>query len=184
MGEAKRKQMRRKSDLKKILHDWSFPHSKWEHDLVEEIKSLPIVEVMRVPLEELRFARMKERQCHVNALWYVDNDPSKRTKMVTGWWPRMGKFLHHSVVEQNGKFLCLTPTPLDSGVSFPFIPDDKILWKDEGATRFAYRNGRQIGPGIREDAECTLAEIKYVQVRLEEGMSAIHAGDLENFRKE
>ncbi|MDX3925169.1 MAG: hypothetical protein QHC90_05085 [Shinella sp.] len=175
MGQAKRKLEEARASFLAELDSWSFPATEWEAKVVADIGSLPVVKVTRYPDEALAYMRMPPRECHKNARFMQDNDPDKRLRQVTGWWPQDGQFVLHSVVFQNGDFVCVTPAPMHSGRTFEFIPDDKIEWRDEGDYRVAYRDGMEVGPGVRADPAKTLVEIERVRQRLLSGMNPFQA---------
>ena len=175
LGEAKRKLADTRASFLQELEKWSFPTSDWEIKTVIEISQLPAVRVTRYPDEVLAYMRMPPRECHKNARFMQDNDPEKRLKQVTGWWPQEGQYVLHSVVDQHGEYVCVTPTPLHSEQTFDFIPDDKIEWRDEGDYRVAYRDGVAIGPGVRSDPPKMIAEMKAIRDRLMSGMNPYKA---------
>jgi hypothetical protein len=175
VGEAKRKLEEARKLFIAELDKWSFQATKWEARTVAEITELPVVKVTRYPDDTLAYMRMPPRECHKNARFMQDNDPDKQLRQVTGWWPQDGQYVLHSVVDQYGVHVCVTPTPMHSGGTFDFIPDDKIEWRDEGDYRVAYRDGEEIGPGVRADPAKTLAEIERMRQRLLTGMNPYQA---------
>jgi hypothetical protein len=175
MGEAKRKaEVARKSFLEE-LEKWSFATSPWEERAVAEIRTLPVVTVTRYPAHVLEYMQMPARQCHSNARFMQDNDPEGRLKQITGWWVQGDKYVLHSVVDQHGQYVCVTPTPLQSEAAFEFVPDTKIEWRDEGLVRTAYRDDVEIGPGLRADPASVLADIEAIRTRLLSGMNPYRA---------
>lgn len=175
MGEAKRKLEEVRVTFLQELEKWSFPISDWEIETVREITQLPSVRVTRYPTHVLAYMRMPPRQCHANARFMQDNDPDKRLKQVTGWWIQEGQYVLHSVVDQHGDYVCVTPAPMESDQPFDFIPDDKIEWRDEGEYRTAYRDGVEIGPGVRTNPVKLMEEMKIIKGRLLSGMNPYEA---------
>lgn len=175
VGEAKRKLAEARASFLAELEKWSFPPTEWEAHTVAEISQLPVVKVTRYPDEHLAYMRMPPRECHANARFMQDNDPDKQLRQVTGWWPQDGQYVLHSVVDQHGEYVCVTPAPMYVSRSFDFIPDEKIEWRDEGDYRTAYRDGIEIGPGVRADPAKTLAELEGMRQRLLSGMNPYQA---------
>lgn len=175
MGEAKRNMEKLRASFLAELDNWSFPPTDWEARTVVEIQKLPVVMVRRYPDDALKYMRMPPRECHKNARFMQDNDPDGRLRQVSGWWFQNGNYVLHSVVDQYGDLVCVTPAPLHRENPFPFIPDAKIEWRDEGDYRVPYRDGVEIGPGVRADPEMTLTELAKVRARLESGMNPYKA---------
>ena len=101
--------------------------------------------------------------------------------MITGWWQQDDKYLHHSVVATGAHYVCITPMMVPAPQIFEFIPDNKIEWRDEGEARIAWRNGQQIGPGLRANIELAIKQNAYVKARLDSGMDVIEAGNSFDF---
>lgn len=175
MGEGKRKLEAVRVEFLTELDKWSFQATEWEATTVAEIKLLPVVQVPRGSDEELAWMRMKPRQCHANARFMEEKDPELRSKQITGWWLQDGNYVLHSIVDQYGQLVCVTPAPLHRENPFAFIPDPKIEWREEGDYRQAYRDGVKIGPGVRTDPAGTLAEIDIIRQRLLSGMNPYKA---------
>lgn len=175
MGQAKRRMEETRASFLLELEKWSFPVTDWEIETVRQISKLPVVRVTRYPDDALAYMRMPARRCHQNARFMQDNDPKKRLKQVTGWWPQDGQYVLHSVVDQCRGYVCVTPAPLHTEQTFDFIPDDKIEWRDEGDVRVAYRDGVAIGVGVRSDPVKTIAELNETRKRLTSGMNPYEA---------
>ncbi|VVT23209.1 conserved hypothetical protein [Roseovarius sp. EC-HK134] len=175
MGEAKRKLEAVRAEFLAELDRWSFLPNDWEATTVAEIKLLPVVKVTRGRDVELEWMRMKPRQCHANARFMEEKDPEQRSKQITGWWPQDGNYVLHSIVDQYGQLVCVTPAPLHRENPFAFIPDPKIEWREVGDYREAYRDGVKIGPGVRINPAGTLAEIDIIRRRLLSGMNPYKA---------
>ena len=185
MGEAKRRSNVQKESMRKMayaaLEEWSRPATEWEKNLVIEIDKLPRVNVVRQPDERLLWMKMVPNKCHANAGWYAENDPTGKSRMITGWWQQDDKYLHHSVIATGDNFVCITPIIVPAPQTFEFIPDSKVEWRDEGEARFAWRNGRLVGPGLRADIELALRQNAYVKARIDQGMEPLEAGDTSDF---
>lgn len=148
------------------LENWLFPITEWEVKTVAEISTLPMMRVTRAPDHILEHMRMTPRLCHENSRLLQENDPEQRVRQVTGWWLQDGQYLLHSVVDRYGTLICVTPAPLHDEQTFDFIPDAKIEWRDEGNYRNAYRDGVEIGPGVRANPEETIKELKGLKDRI------------------
>lgn len=182
MGEAKRNLERVRQSFLAEIDKWAFPATDWEARTVEELKSMPRTKVIRYPDDALEYMRMPPRECHVNARFMQDNDPEGRLRQVTGWWLQDDNYVLHSVVDQYGRLVCVTPAPLHPENSFDFIPDPKIEWRDEDDYREAYREGVCIGPGLRSNPEKTLAQLAVIRTRLISGMNPYKAVQAEGVR--
>ena len=179
MGEAKRNLEAVRASYLAELDQWTFPMTDWETRTVAAIRQLETVKVFRRPDHELEYMRMPPRACHANARFIQDNDPLGLSKRVTGWWLQEGNFVLHSVVEQNGNYACVTPAPLHRENPFDFIPDPKIEWCEGTVNWEAYRDGVEIGPGVRSDPIGTLAEMELIRTRLLSGMNPYKAFNVE-----
>ncbi|NCM95856.1 MAG: hypothetical protein GW948_00615 [Rhodobacterales bacterium] len=175
MGEAKRKLETVRAEFLAELEKWSFPATDWEWATVEEIRRLPVIKVHRVTDEDLAWMRMPARQCHVNARFMERKDPEGRSKQITGWWLQDGNYVLHSIVNQRGKLICVTPAPLQPENPFDFIPDPKIEWREEGDFLEAYRDRVKIGPGVRSNPTNVIAELDVIRQRLLSGMNPYKA---------
>lgn len=175
MGEAKRKLEATRAAFLKELDEWSFEPSEWEAETVAQLSTLSRVQVNRYPDARLEWMRMPPRQCHANARFMEENDPEGRLKQVTGWWPQDGHFVLHSVVDQHGKYMCVTPAPQHPQNPFEFIPDCHVEWREEGDYRVAYRNGVKIGPGVRADPASSTAEVERIRRLLLSGVNPYQA---------
>jgi hypothetical protein len=73
--------------------------------------------------------------------------------------------LHHAIIEKE----------------FPFIPDSKISWIEDGDVYSAIRDGRKIELGVRVFPEFTMAQCAILRERL---LSGIDPRKVVNFSKE
>jgi hypothetical protein len=156
--------------------NWNFPQSHWEASVCNELRSQDTLLVPRVPEDQLLEMRMPPNECHANARWYAENEPSGKTKAVTGWWVQWPNFVLHSVVEQDGHLFCITPSATRER-QIKFIPDPKIIWVLEGSSFTAYRDGHPIGPGVRKYPALTFAQYEIVRKRLLAGVPPLVAGN-------
>lgn len=175
MGEAKRKMDALRAEFLAQSEQWTFPASEWEARSIEEIKELPFIKVHRPSDEQLEWMRMPAKTCHANARFMEENDPDDRAKRITGWWLQEGNYVLHSIVNQLGNMICVTPSPYSRENPFDFIPDAKIEWREEGDYFEAYRDDVKIGPGLRSDPAKVLAECEDVLNRLLSGMNPYKA---------
>ena len=104
----------------------------------------------------------------------LGNDPLKTARAVTGWWVQWPDFVLHSVIEQSGRLICITPTQFDES-DLPFIPDPQISWLETGDVYSAVRGGRVIGPGVRAFPKFTMARNAIVRERLVAGVDPFKA---------
>lgn len=182
MGQAKRKRTATLSELLRKSIAFDFPPSPWEAAICRELRAREsdILVVPRISNEQLALVRMSAGECHANARWCAEQDPSGKTRAVTGWWVQWPNFVLHSVIEIDGQFFCVTPTPFNE-TEIPFIPDPKINWIEDGEVYSAIRDGQIIGPGLRAFPEYTMAQNAIVRERLLRGMNPLEAS---NFTEE
>jgi hypothetical protein len=96
----------------------------------------------------------------------VDNDQEGRSKRLTGWWVQDGNYVLHSIINQLGNYICVTPTHLQTENPFDFIFDEKIEWREEGEVHEAHRDGVRINNGLRSDPQQALAELEKIREKL------------------
>lgn len=178
MGQAK---VRREALRQRMLDQgkrWDFPPSPWEAAVCADLREREeeVVIVRRASAEELAWARMPANECHTNARWYAQNDPTGKARAVTGWWVQWPAFVLHSVVEIEGVLICLTPSPMHE-TEIPFIPDPRITWIEDGQHYSAVRDGKVIGVGVRVFPAFTMAQGAVVQERLLSGINPLTAGN-------
>ena len=157
---------------------WSFPVTDWELATVKEIERLPVVTAHRMPAAQLEWMRMEPRECHANARFMEAKDPDRRMKQVIGWWPQGDHYVLHSVVRNRlGQYVCVTPVDakLVPDTQFDFVPDLTIEVREESGVRSCYRDGVQIGAGVRRDPAQSLANAGIVRQRLLSGIDAYEA---------
>jgi hypothetical protein len=129
MGEAKRNRDQLKKIILGDLDRYERPMTPEENELRRVIEALPVVTVQRAPHEQLTWARMKPRECHANARFMEKNDPNRLTKQILGWMVSPHMFVLHSIIDQNGQLICVTPHVVGetfSGDEFEFAPDPAL----------------------------------------------------------
>lgn len=159
----------------RLIELWNFPPSPEEDALVAELQTMPVRTVTRYPPDVLEWMRMPPHECHANALFMERNDPDGKMRRVSGWIIEPGRYVLHSVVDQGGELVCVTPAPMVPLVEFPFVPDPEIEWRERGEYVSAYRRGRKIGPGVRLDPLETIRQVKQIKERLRAGMNPYDA---------
>lgn len=182
MGEAKRKEATLRAVILKECELWDKPGTPEEAANVAEILELPVVAVRREAAERLAWAGMQPRECHANCIWYAENDPTRQTEHVVGWWRQGDIFALHSVIRTRGEYMCITPQERDVPPVIPFIPDAKIMTEPEGELLLYVRNGLRIGAGFRIDPAAHRASIVLLRERVQAGMrpwQAMHLADKE-----
>ena len=176
MGEAKARLERLRETFLGSAEQWMFPPSRWERDAVREILSLPVERAIRGVPRGAAILNAPTRECHTNAKFYAEHDPTGRATMVTGWWRQPNVLVLHSLVEIGGRLYCVTPFDADPSPDFPFIRDPRLCWHEDGAgERYCERDGHRIGPGLRLDAPQVMADTELIRDRLESGMNPYEA---------
>jgi hypothetical protein len=177
MGQAKKRQSALAEQILVEGQKWMFPESDWERAVYADLMDKEVLRVQRASKQELHDSRMKPKECHTNVWWYVEHDPEKKSKAVVGWWVQWPDFVLHSVVERDEELFCITPSAFDEG-SIHFIPDKKIEWRKLDSGYAAFRDGQEVGIGIRAFPEFTMARIVLVKERLLSGMKPMEAMNL------
>lgn len=154
--------------FKKELEQWSFPPSKWESRMVEEVSRLPVVTVTRPPAAALEKHGVRERKCHENAR-KIEYDSAGEFQKCVGWWILGGHYVLHSVVRFDGGYLCVTPAPLQPQDEYSFIPDSEIYEQVVNGGVDYFRKGQRIGAGLRSNPQETLRICAETRIRLEAG---------------
>ncbi|WP_019832579.1 hypothetical protein [Sphingomonas sp. PR090111-T3T-6A] len=176
MGEARDRLERLRETFLASAEQWMFPPSRWEQDAVREILALPVERAIRGVPRGAAVLNAPTRECHTNAAFYAEHDPTGRATMVTGWWRQPNVLVLHSLVEIDGQLYCVTPFDADPSRDFPFIRDPKLRWReDEAGERYCERDGHRIGPGLRLDAPQVMADTALIKDRLESGMNPYEA---------
>lgn len=147
---------------------WAFDATDWERRAAAAILHLPEVTAERLPQDELDRLGMLPKECHLNATRYIERHPG--TRMVSGWWRLPRQFVLHSVVERDGKYICVTPAPTVSDPRFRFVPDPAVVWVSKGSGFAAVRDDHLIGIGVRLFPDADVAWYRAVAARLRKGM--------------
>lgn len=174
MGQAK---VRREALRQKMLEDgkkWDFPPSAWEAAICAELRNQIARIVPLAPADQLASMGTRANECHTNARWYAKNDPTGKIRFVTGWWVQWPNFVLHSVIEQDGQLICITPNSFGEA-RLPFIADPKISWVEDGKVYSAIRDGQVIGVGVRAFPAFTIAQTKIVSELLIAGVNPAEA---------
>lgn len=175
MGDRNKKQRYLRASILENIENWSFEPTEWEAWTIKTIENLPIIRVRRYPIEKLLYMRMPAQQCHANAKFMENADPDRATKHITGWWIQGDTYVLHSVILRNDQYFCVTPAPAEANDFFDFIPDEKIVWREDGKVHSAYRDGVRIGMGLRKDPATHLNNMQVLKRRLLDGMNPYDA---------
>ncbi len=175
MGEAKFRLDRLRHDFVESAERWMFPRSQWEDDAVAEILSHPVEVAHRADSALLRRLKLGARDCHTNAERYALARANAAALPVLGWWRQPNVLLLHSVVEVDGRLVCVTPSDVDPSPTFPFVRDARLVWDSDEEGRFCRRDGRRIGPGLRIDPDQVIADTALILIRLRSGMNPYEA---------
>lgn len=151
---------------------WNFPPTEWEANVVRSLLDLPYVTAKRADEFSMRRWGMLPNECHANC-YRAALQSGGRIKHVTGWWPQGGNFLSHSIIFENGEFICITPSRFGQVTDLVFIPDNRIDKICENGDFQLYRDGRPIGPGVRMNPQATMQEGQRLRAALESGMDPI-----------
>ena len=105
-----------------------------------------------------------------------ENDPSKKIRRVTGYILNDEVYVLHSIIENNGEYICVTPSPIGNGAEgFDFIIDDKITFIEKDGMGIPFRDGHQITNGFRKNPDEAMRKVKIILTRLDNGASLIEA---------
>jgi hypothetical protein len=174
MGEAKRRREAKRCEFLEHVEKWSFPPSHWEKQLVDELLQLEVHCVPRTSAENLKHMNMQPNRCHENVDWYVKNAPSGYCEAVTGWMTHGNNFVLHSVLIQNDKYLCITPSG-DRSQFIDFTPDKNIEWVEKDGKLNARRNGEFVEFGVRRKPDFEIAKNQIIKRRLLAGINPYQA---------
>ena len=154
MGQARQKNERLIATLKEEMKKWTQPYTAREEAVADELRGLPVERVGRPSLEQLSWAGMQPRYCHLNAVWMEENDPDRETRAVLGWAVIPGGYVLHSVIRQRGKLICVTPPESGPRDWIDFIADPKLVrTKTEAGQYVFHRDGHEMGFGVRSDPQ-------------------------------
>jgi len=169
-------------DIEKLIvrniEAMAFEPSEFEAATYIELMALPRVIVTRPPTKDLVSAGFVHYDCHRNCGNQVDNDPSGNSRHVVGWLPYGKDLILHSVVVIGERWFCLTPQFVDAPDRFEFIPDNQLIWHDQGPIKIVRRHGREIPEVFRKNP------MKHIRMRdafralVAEGRSIVEARDM------
>lgn len=174
MGDAKRKLAAMRQRHIELARWWDFPPSPEEASICDALREMEIINVRRASSAELSYMRMATNSCHANARWYEKNDPLKQSVAVTGWWVQWPDFVLHSVVKIRGVYICITPSDSREG-AIPFIPDPNIRWIERGDQLVPFKDGYEIGMGVRLFPEFSMAKMNIVKEKIVSGVNPLEA---------
>jgi hypothetical protein len=117
---------------------------------------------------------MRPQQCNKNCLDYVKLDPDGRSKMVSGWVRLGGTYVAHSVVERDGRRMCITPDPFGRK-TLEFAADPTIQWVTEGDY---YVPASDFMARVRIEPEKVMAHAQRIKDALLAGMNPYKAMQL------
>lgn len=164
MSQAKLKKEHLRQVMLREVEDLSRPFADEEARLAEEIESLPAIVVERVSQQQLDRMRMRPNQCHANCLFYEQNDPEQKSRLRTGWLDFQWVFDPHSVIERDGRLLCLTPMLIPGASVFKFRPDPAITLDTH---RFmVIRNGSALESKVRRNPDLIALYADFIRSRL------------------
>jgi len=153
MGEAKINLEIIREYFIEVVEGWARPISSGEIIAVKEIASLPVITVPVADADQLAYSGMQKRECHLNCRFVSENDPEKQTHRILGWVPFEDCYVLHSIINQRGQNLCITPNE-EGSTSIRFIPDKTIIDINTGHEEWRYeRKGFQIFNGVRINPE-------------------------------
>jgi hypothetical protein len=175
MGEARVKLDKLRHTFIEGAERWMFDKSAWEDNAVVEILSLPVEVAHRPDPAMLRKLGLPERDCHSNAERYAAARADPLVMPVLGWWRQPNVLLLHSVIEMDGRLVCVTPSDVDPSPTFAFVRDPKLTWGEGRSGRFCRRDGQRIGAGLRIDPDQVMADTALILARLRSGMNPYEA---------
>jgi hypothetical protein len=166
--------------IRRNVEAMAFPPSEQEATICAEVSALPRVVVYRPPAEDLLAAGFVHYDCHRNCGDQAANDPSGRSRHVSGWLPHGEDLILHSVAVISDQWVCLTPQLVPAPNRFEFIPDTHLEWRDinGGATRIAFRYGDEVPEALRKDPGRHIHMRDEFQALVSRGHSVIEARDL------
>lgn len=139
--------------IRRNVESMAFPPSEIERAIYADVSALPRVVVYRPPSEDLLSAGFVHYDCHRNCSDQAANDPNGQSRHVAGWLPHGEDLILHSVAIISNQWTCLTPQLIAAPSRFGFIPDPHLEWRDTngGATRIAFRHGKEVPEALRRD---------------------------------
>ena len=166
--------------IRRNVESMAFPPSERESAAYAAVSMLPRVVVSRPPPEDLLAAGFVHYDCHRNCGDQAANDPSGKSRHVSGWLPYGEDLILHSVAVIGNQWICLTPQLVPAPNRFEFIPDPHLEWRDTdgGATRTAFRYGNAVPEALRRDPIRHIRMRDKFQALVASGHSVIDARNL------
>ncbi len=165
--------------IRRNVESMAFPPSEREAVTYAEVSAMPRVIISRPPEEDLLAAGFVHYDCHRNCGDQAANDPSGKSRHVSGWLPHGEDLILHSVAVIGNQWICLTPQLVPAPNRFAFIPDPYLEWRDTdgGATRTAFRHGNEVPEALRKDPGRHIRMRDEFQTLVASGFSVIEARD-------
>ncbi len=166
--------------IRRNVEAMAFPPSEREASLYAQVSALPRVVVNRPPAQALLSAGFVHYDCHRNCSDQAANDPSGKSRHITGWLPHGDDLILHSVAVIGEQWICLTPQLVPAPSRFEFIPDTHLEWRDTdgGASRTAFRHGEKALEALRREPVRHIRMRDEFRALLARGHSVIDARDL------
>lgn len=168
------------AQIRRNIESMAFPPSEKEAAIYADVSALPKVVVYRPPAKDLLAAGFVHHDCHRNCSNQATNDPSGKSRHVSGWLPHGEDLILHSVAVIGDQWICLTPQLVPAPNRFQFIPDTNLEWRDlnGGTTRIAFRHGDAVPEALRRDPDQHIRMRDEFQKLVARGHSVIDARDL------
>lgn len=166
--------------IRRNVESMACPPSEMEAAIYAEVSALQRVVVYRPPAEDLLAAGFAHYQCHRNCSDQAANDPSGKSRHVSGWLLHGEDLILHSVAVIGDQWICLTPQLVPAPNRFEFVPDIHLEWRDieGGSTRIAFRHGVEVPEALRRDPGRHIRMRDEFQALVERGHSVTDARDL------
>lgn len=168
------------AQIRRNVEAMAFPPSEKEAVIYAEVSALPRVIVYRPPAENLLSAGFVHYDCHRNCGDQAANDPSGKSRHISGWLPYGEDLILHSVAIISNRWICLTPQLVPAPNRFEFIPDTCLEWRhtNGGATRTVFRHKDKVPEALRRDPGRHIRMRDEFQALVARGYSVIDARDL------
>ncbi|MBU0582974.1 MAG: hypothetical protein KKB66_10710 [Alphaproteobacteria bacterium] len=166
--------------IRRNVESMAFPPSEIEAVTYKEVSKLPRVVVSRPPVEELLETGFEYYDCHRNCGEQAACDPDAKSRHVTGWLPHGEDLILHSVAIIGNQWICLTPQLVPAPSRFEFVPDPHLEWRnaDGGATRTAFRHGKEVPSALRRHPDRHIRMRDEFQALVARGHSVFEARNL------
>ena len=154
---------------------WAFPVTEWERATIAEILKLPTVRVTRVDAGFLSGLGMLSKQCHQNASVFSARMAQQGARIITGWIKNARVLTLHSIVQLDGRYFCVTPTPAEREIEFDFIPDPAVEALKIPGGFSLQRNTVPLGIGLRRFSDQDQRWFAEAVARLKSGIDPSEA---------